>query len=108
MFVDGQAYYLIGDDAMISMRYAYNLAHGRGLVWNAGEYVQGYTNPGWTLVMAAVHGAGVPLRIAPLVMQLINVAVFAALVWLLVTRLRPLPGLIAGLLVAFDGSVMVW
>lgn len=40
------------DDAFISMRYAHNLVEGRGLVWNPGEAVEGYTNFLWTLLMA--------------------------------------------------------
>jgi hypothetical protein len=44
------------DDAMISMRYAQHFAAGHGLVWNVGEPpIQGFTNPGWVLVMAALH-----------------------------------------------------
>lgn len=39
------------DDAFISFRYAYNLAHGYGLVWNIGERVEGYTNFLWTMIM---------------------------------------------------------
>ncbi|MFQ5608360.1 MAG: hypothetical protein ACE5GA_10465, partial [Candidatus Zixiibacteriota bacterium] len=39
------------DDAFISFRYAKNLADGLGLVFNAGEYVEGYTNFLWTLIM---------------------------------------------------------
>jgi hypothetical protein len=50
--VDGERYFALFDDAMISMRYAWNLSHGSGLVWNPGEYVEGYTNPLWTLVMS--------------------------------------------------------
>jgi hypothetical protein len=53
--VEGTRYYVLFDDAMISMRYAYNLAHGNGLVWNVGERVQGFTNPLWTLYMAGLH-----------------------------------------------------
>ena len=37
------------DDAFISLRYARNLARGQGLVWNAGEWVEGYTNFAWTV-----------------------------------------------------------
>jgi hypothetical protein len=33
--------------------------HGRGLVYNAGEYVEGYTNLLWTLLMAAAMAVGV-------------------------------------------------
>jgi hypothetical protein len=53
--VEGTRFYILFDDAMISMRYAYNLAHGNGLVWNPGERVQGFTNPLWVLYMAGLH-----------------------------------------------------
>lgn len=54
--IDGQRYFALFDDAMISMRYARNLAHGYGLVWNpGGARVEGYTNPLWTLYMALLH-----------------------------------------------------
>ncbi len=39
----------ISDDAYISFRYARNLVEGLGLVFNAGERVEGYTNFLWTL-----------------------------------------------------------
>lgn len=41
----------IQDDAFISFRYADNLIGGKGLVWNEGERVEGYTNFLWTLIM---------------------------------------------------------
>ena len=54
--VHGERYFSLFDDAMISMRYARNLAHGYGLVWNpGGEHVEGFTNPLWVLFMAAIH-----------------------------------------------------
>jgi hypothetical protein len=37
---------------MISLRYAWNFAHGLGLVWNAGQRVEGYSNLLMTLVMS--------------------------------------------------------
>ncbi|HVW28182.1 MAG TPA: hypothetical protein VHC69_22620 [Polyangiaceae bacterium] len=48
------------DDAFISFRYAQNLVQGHGLVYNAGERVEGYTNLLWTLFVAAglALGAG--------------------------------------------------
>ena len=58
VLIDGVRYHYLDDDQMISMRYARNLAEGLGPVWNAGERVEGYTNFGWMLVMAAVHLAG--------------------------------------------------
>jgi hypothetical protein len=40
----------ISDDAYISFTYARNFASGIGLVFNPGEYIYGYTNPGWTVL----------------------------------------------------------
>jgi hypothetical protein len=68
--IAGARYFVLPDDGMISMRFAHNLASGLGLVWNEGEHVQGFTNPGWTLIMALVHWIGVPARLASLPMQI--------------------------------------
>ena len=46
------------DDAYISYRYARNLVAGHGLVFNPGEYVEGYTNFLWTLLVALGLAAG--------------------------------------------------
>jgi len=53
--VNNEKHYILFDDAMISMRYAYSLAHGNGLVWNTGERVEGFTNPLWVGFMALFH-----------------------------------------------------
>jgi hypothetical protein len=54
--VDGERYFSLFDDAMVSMRYAQNVADGLGAVWNpGGERVEGYTNPLWVAAMAAIH-----------------------------------------------------
>lgn len=45
--------YWMCDDAFISFRYADNLVRGHGLVFNAGERVEGFTNLLWTLWIAA-------------------------------------------------------
>src|SRR5437868_13243574 len=47
------------EDALISLRYAENLAAGRGFVFNPGEHVLGTTTPLFTLILAA--GAATPL-----------------------------------------------
>jgi arabinofuranosyltransferase len=46
------------DDAYISFRYAANLIHGNGLVYNPGEYVEGYTNFLWVLTSALAMWLG--------------------------------------------------
>jgi arabinofuranosyltransferase len=47
------------DDTFIYLRYADNWAAGRGLVFNPGERVQGYTSPLWTLLIGLASSAGV-------------------------------------------------
>jgi hypothetical protein len=63
------------DDAYISFRYALNLARGHGLVFNPGEYVEGFTNLLWTLMIAAFIALGVH---APAAAQLLSVLFAAA------------------------------
>src|ERR1044071_2150392 len=47
------------DDAYISFRYADNLVHGLGLVYNGGERVEGYSNFLWTMGIALGMRLGV-------------------------------------------------
>ncbi len=70
--------YLVVDDAFISFRYARNLAEGHGLVFNAGERVEGYTNFLWTLLLAG--GAALGHDLPRLSMALAAVAGVAAVV----------------------------
>ena len=65
------------DDAFISYRYAENLVRGDGLVFNAGERVEGYTNFLWTLLAAAA----IALKRDPFtVTRTVGVASYAAIV----------------------------
>lgn len=91
--IDGQRYFSLFDDAMVSMRYARNLAEGYGLRWNAGEPpVEGYTNFLWTLWMALVHRTGLPDRLTSLVVSMSGAALIVAAVFLaarIARRLAP-------------------
>jgi hypothetical protein len=84
---DGIRYFCLFDDAMISMRYAQNLVQGDGLVWAAGDRVEGYSNFLMVLCMAVlqlffgkasgvlavqVFGAGLMLGIAWNVMKILE------------------------------------
>jgi arabinofuranosyltransferase len=70
------------DDAMVSMRYAQHLAQGYGLVWNPGQApVEGFTNPGWTLWMAALHLLGMPKATISLAVMASSALVLLALAW---------------------------
>ena len=73
------------DDAFISFRYAQNFLRGLGLVYNAGERVEGYTNFLWTMMIAAGMKAGIePARftvVAGIVIFLCTVALLALASW---------------------------
>jgi hypothetical protein len=75
----GERYFSLGDDAMISMRYARNFAAGHGLVWNAGEPpVEGYTNLLWVLMMTLVHAFPLPTSKTSLPVEALNVSLLLA------------------------------
>src|SRR5512140_2281077 len=82
--VNGELVYSLFDDAMISMRYARNLAHGYGLVWNPGEVpVEGYTNILWTLLFAFVHLFPIPEAKISLVIMFIGVLILCLNAWVI-------------------------
>lgn len=79
--LDGHRYFGLADDAMISMRYAWNFAHGQGLVWNAGQRVEGYSNLLMTLLMSlAASLLSKPLAV--LAVQIIGVFTLLALAFI--------------------------
>ncbi|MBI3258860.1 MAG: hypothetical protein HYZ54_05230 [Ignavibacteriae bacterium] len=90
--IDGERFFVLLDDAMISMRYAKNFALGHGLVWNPGETpIEGYTNPLWTILMSFFHLFGLPLSKNSLVIQLLCIVfgVFTLrLTWLIVKEIE--------------------
>ena len=99
------------DDAFISYRYARNLATGRGLVYNPGERVEGYTNFLEVVALAALHRAGLDLVRAGRALSLLGGAAAVALAWALARRgLRRWPALalVAAALVAVNPYVAAW
>ncbi len=54
----------VSDDAFISFRYAQNLAAGKGLEWNPGYRVEGYSNFLWVLLLAALNLIGLEVPAA--------------------------------------------
>ena len=71
------------DDAFISFRYVRNLLEGHGLVFNPGEYVEGYSNFLWVLELAAIWElSGVaPERAAPWLSVAFTAGTVAAMLW---------------------------
>jgi arabinofuranosyltransferase len=71
------------EDAFIYYRYAWNWAHGLGLVFNAGDPVEGFSGPLWMGILALVAGAGLDLPRAATVLGLLCGAAALAATWAL-------------------------
>jgi arabinofuranosyltransferase len=111
--IQDQTYYVLFDDAMISMRYAYNLAHGNGLVWNAGEYVEGFTNPLWVGYMALFHLFPIPAGTISFYIQLSGLVFLALNLFFVCKIVEECTGdlfvmLSAVSLTAFYGPLNIW
>lgn len=72
----------VGDDAFISFRYALNLVRGHGLVWNPGEFVEGYTNFLWVMIVAA----GLAVGLEPTTTSVVAGVASGVLVLWMITR----------------------
>ena len=75
------------DDTFITFRYALNLASGEGFVYNAGSPILGTTTPLWTMVLAGMSRAGVPLESGSLLLSLVLDALTALLIFRLLGHL---------------------
>ena len=74
--IGGTRYFVLFEDAMISMRYARHLADGHGLVWNIGEPpIEGFTNLLWVLWMSVAHKLGLSESKISLFIMLSGVAI---------------------------------
>jgi hypothetical protein len=102
--VSGQAV----DDFFITYRYAWNLAHGHGFVFNPGERIFGLTDPGLGLLLGALHFlTRLPI---PLLGTLSTAASLVGIALVLlregIERERRLAALIGGTLLV--GSTWMW
>ncbi|MBI5868633.1 MAG: hypothetical protein HZB43_10140 [candidate division Zixibacteria bacterium] len=104
------------DDAFISYRYAANVLRGEGLVFNAGEHVEGYTNFLWVILL--VLAGSFNLAFDP-VAKFLGIASGLGLIILTGLWVRAAwqelrwgngvgPAVAAALLVAGNGSVAYW
>jgi len=71
------AYFL--EDAHITLRYADRLIHGKGLTWNDGERVEGFSSPLWLAQNAILGRAGIDLELSS---KLLGLAYYVGLIGL--------------------------
>ena len=98
------------DDAFIAFRYLDNLLGGRGLVYNTGERVEGFSSLLFLVLLAPARAAGVSPVVAA---NALGVACSLFELWLLVRVVRRSTSLVwapafAGVLFATDRIVSVW
>jgi len=113
--IQGVLYFTLIDDAMVSMRYAHHLAQGFGAVWNIGETpVEGFTNPGWMLVMALMHLFAIPSSKISLTIMIISAVVLLTntfIVYRLCERIQlgsKFAPLLAATIAAFYFPLVFW
>ncbi len=78
----------MADDSFITFRYAYNLAHGSGLVYNPGEHVLGTTTPLFAFVLGLPSAIGLDVPRAAIVIDLFASGIIAVLLYRLALQLR--------------------
>lgn len=113
--INGTRFFCLFDDAMVSMRYAKNLANGYGLVWNPnGEHVEGFTNPLWTLFMAFVHILPLSVAKTSLIVQIISALLMLFLLYFVneitnsITNKESWTSIIAVTFTAFYAPLNYW
>lgn len=74
------------DDVFISLRYARNLANGLGPVFNAGEHVEGFSNPAFVMLVALLGRLGMPYLLTSKAVGLVAALGATTIVYLTVSR----------------------
>jgi arabinofuranosyltransferase len=101
----------IFDDAFIFFRYAENLNDGIGLVFNAGEKVEGYSSFLWVILMAIGDLAGIALVVFSRIMGLIFAAgciFLTAYSYKFIDGITPGTSSIATLFLGTSGIFLPW
>lgn len=91
------------DDSFISYRFATNVAHGYGLVYNTGEPVFGTTAPLWAFVLAGVSQMGPSIPAAAFFWSLLLALARGLMMFALLRRLACSEGVAASTVILFFG-----
>lgn len=97
------------EDFFITLRYAENVAHGQGFVYNTGERVLGTTTPLFTLFLAGVSWAGLsPIPVAKLLGALADAALCVVVYRLLADLRYERAGRLAAFIIAVHPLHLRW
>lgn len=99
------------DDLFIYLRYAENLAQGRGLVYNPGERVEGFSSPPWVLLQSLAFLLGVNAVTFTKILGVLAFAAYLAAAGLLALELTDGNRFIAAfvcLILALNSCLVSW
>lgn len=97
------------EDAFITLRYSENLIDGKGLVYNIGERVQGFSSPIYTLVLALSHFLHLPAMAIGKTLNSVADGITAGLIAAIFLRYKmTFASVAAGLLYAFSATNVKW
>lgn len=99
------------DDAFITFRYAENWVDGYGLVYNPGEYVEGYTSFIWVLMLACCYFMGFSTLIAAKILCVFFSVVNLLLVMFahrFIPSIKEKESMIAALMLGTSGVFIPW
>jgi len=69
------------DDLYIYFRYVNNFVHGSGIVYNPGEYVEGFSSFSWLMILSVFGFSGMPLELSAKLISLFLVLVNLILIY---------------------------
>lgn len=92
------------DDAFITLRYAERWLAGKGLTWNDGERVEGFSSPSWLVQIAGLARLGVP---APLAARGLGLA-YTLLLLVLWYRAKAEPAALLALITVPGFALWAW
>lgn len=96
------------DDALITFRYAQNLASGNGFVYNAGQHVLGTTTPLFTLLIAGLLKCGVSPFVSAFLLNALADLITAFVLWRMFEALPAPLGWIPAALFLFSPETLQW
>lgn len=101
-------YPFYADDSLISLRYANRFIEGKGLTWNDGEFVEGYSNFLWILFISLLGKLGMNLIIASRLLGVVFGISTLAAIYHHFRDHNKIPVFAGLLILVFTGSFAAW
>ena len=98
------------DVSFIVFRYTENFAEGKGLLFNPGERVEGYTDFLWVFIIGILKFIGISPVTSALYMGILSCLGTVVMTYKITLKMSAgvIPGLLASAAVASSASLLVW